>query len=78
MGRLAKCYEYGEEVARSKQSAAPPMTSLTVLLGNGEGACAGVAKARCRLILVRGFYAFMFSKYSSSFMNVNLTSAANH
>ena len=35
MGRLAKCYEYGEEVARSKQSAAPPMTSLTVLLGNG-------------------------------------------
>ena len=35
MGKLAKCYEYGEEVARSKQSAAPPMTSLTVLLGNG-------------------------------------------
>ena len=55
MGRLAKCYEYGEEVARSKQSAAPPMTSLTVLLGNGGGACGGVAKAPCRLILVRGF-----------------------
>ena len=36
MGRLAKCYEYGEEVARGKQSAAPPMTSLTVLLGDGE------------------------------------------
>ena len=55
MGRLAKCYEYGEEVARSKQSAAPPMTSLTVLLGNEGGACGGVAKVPSQLILVRGF-----------------------